>query len=133
MVLHLPPLQPRSRLAHEAAAYAAEHGQAAAMPPALFRAFFEDGADIGDIDVITQLGASIGLDGGDLRNALDSGRYRQRVIDDEALAQSFGLSGVPAIVVRGKGAPWNEAVLVEGAQPYEVIGAAVAQVRQRTG
>ncbi len=89
--------------------------------------------DIGDVDVITQLGSSIGLDGGDLRNALDSGRYRPGVIEDEALAHTFGLSGVPAIVVRAEGAPWNEAVLVEGAQPYDVIGAAVAQVRQRTG
>jgi predicted DsbA family dithiol-disulfide isomerase len=133
MVLHLPPLQPRSRMAHEAAAYAAEHGQAAAMPHALFRAFFEAGADIGDIDVVTQLGAGIGLDAANLRHALVSGRYRPGVIEDERLAASFGLSGVPAIVVRAHGAPWNEAVLVEGAQPYEVIGAAVAQVRARIG
>ena len=133
MVLRLPPLQPRSRLAHEAAAYASAHGQAAAMPHALFRAFFEEGADIGDIDVITQLGAGLGLDAADLRTALEAGHYRPGVSEDEALAHSFGMSGVPAIVVRAEGAPWTEAVLVEGAQPYEVIGSAVAQVRQRTG
>jgi predicted DsbA family dithiol-disulfide isomerase len=133
MVLHLPPLQPRSRMAHEAAAYAAEHGQAVAMPHALFRAFFEAGADIGNIDVVTQLGAGLGLDAANLRHALISGQYRPGVIEDETLAHSFGLSGVPAIVVRAEGAPWNEAVLLEGAQPDEVIGAAVAQVRRRTG
>lgn len=133
MVLHLPPLQPRSRLAHEAAAYAADHGQGTAMPHALFRAFFENGEDIGDIKVLTQLGASIGLDAADLGAALDSGRQRQGVIEDEALAHSFGLSGVPAIVVCAEGAPWNEAVLVEGAQGYDIIAAAVAQVRQRSG
>jgi predicted DsbA family dithiol-disulfide isomerase len=133
MVLHLPPLQPRSRLAHEAAAYAADHGRGTAMPHALFRAFFEVGADIGDINVVAQLGSGLGLEAADLRAALEAGRYRPGVIEDESLAHSFGLSGVPAIVVRAEGAPWNEAVLVEGAQGYDIIAAAVAQVRQRSG
>ncbi len=51
MSLRLPPVQPRSRLAHEAAHFAATQGLFDAMNTALFRAFFEDGCDIGDLAV----------------------------------------------------------------------------------
>ncbi len=130
MTLRLPPLQPRSRLAHEAAAFAADHGRASAMQHAIFREFFEAGADIGQPEVLGQIAAGIGLDPDALLTALGSGQNRSRVLEDEALARSFGLSGVPAIVVRPANADWREAVLVEGAQPYQVIRDAVDLARR---
>ena len=129
MTLKLPPVQPRSRLAHEAAAHAAAQGHGLQMPHAIFRAFFEHGTDIGRIEELTSLAAELGLDPADMEAALRSGRHRAQVIEDEALAQTFGLTGVPAIVIRATGAPWEQAVLVSGAQPYEVLRDAVAQVR----
>jgi predicted DsbA family dithiol-disulfide isomerase len=133
MKLMLPPVQPRSRLAHEAAAHAAARGKQVEMPHAIFRAFFEDGIDIGSVEELTKLAAQCGLDPAEMEAALKSGRYRPQVIEDEELAQSFGLSGVPAIVVRAADAPWEQAVLVSGAQPYEVLHQAVAQVRESAG
>jgi predicted DsbA family dithiol-disulfide isomerase len=56
MVLKLPPVQPRSCKADEATVFAAEHGRADAMLEALFRAFFEQGRDIGDIAVLREIG-----------------------------------------------------------------------------
>lgn len=129
MTLRLPPVQPRSRLAHEAAAFAADHGRASVMQHAIFRAFFEAGADIGQPGVLGQIAAEIGLDAAALSAALTSGQYRSRVLEDESLARSFGLSGVPAIVVRPADADWRQAVLVEGAQPYQVIRDAVDLAR----
>ncbi len=129
MKLTLPPVQPRSRLAHEAAAHAAAQGKRLEMPHAIFRAFFEQGIDIGRVEELTKLAAQIGLDPKEMATALESGRYRAQVIEDEALAESFGLSGVPAIVIRAADAPWEQAVLVSGAQPCEVLREAVAQVR----
>lgn len=131
MKLTLPPVQPRSRLAHEAAAHAAAQGKQAEMPHAIFRAFFEHGIDIGRVEELTKLAVELGLDAAEMEAALQSGRYRPQVIEDEKLAQSFGLSGVPAIVIRAADAPWEQAVLVSGAQPYEVVREAVAQVRAR--
>jgi predicted DsbA family dithiol-disulfide isomerase len=131
MKLTLPPVQPRSRLAHEAAAHAAAQGKRAEMPHAIFRAFFEHGIDIGRVEELTKLGVELGLDAAEMEAALQSGHYRPQVIEDEKLAQSFGLSGVPAMVIRAADAPWEQAVLVSGAQPYEVVREAVAQVRAR--
>ena len=43
-----PPIQPRSRLAHEAAKWSGSKGRLAEYNLALFRAFFQFGRDIGD-------------------------------------------------------------------------------------
>lgn len=43
MVLRLPPVQPRTRLAHEAAEFARDAGRFEPMRHAPFRAFFEQG------------------------------------------------------------------------------------------
>lgn len=130
MNLQLPPVQPRSRLAHEAAAFASDHGRGSAMQHAIFRAFFEQGADIGQVGVLMRIAGEIGLDPAALSTTLATGTQRARVLEDEAMAQSFGLSGVPAIVVRRAGADWREGVLVEGAQPYSVIRDAIEQVKR---
>ena len=51
MTLRLPPVQPRSRKALEAAEVAREQGLFDRMHSALFKTFFEHGLDIGEIDV----------------------------------------------------------------------------------
>ena len=56
------------------------------------------------------------------------GRYRRQVLNDEAMAQELGLSGVPASLVRAAGDPLQRAVLVEGAQRFEVFQEAVTRV-----
>jgi predicted DsbA family dithiol-disulfide isomerase len=128
MVLRLPPVQPRSRLAHEAAAFASDEGRFEEMNNALFRAFFEHGEDIGRPDILTRLATSAGIDGGKLATALKTKRYRQRVLADETKAHELGLSGVPAALVRAAGELLERALLVEGAQPVEVFRQAVTRV-----
>jgi predicted DsbA family dithiol-disulfide isomerase len=128
MRLKLPPVQPRSRLALEAAAFADSHGRFAAMHEALFRAFFEQGRDIGDVEVLCAVGRESGLDPGALRQALQEGRHTAAVLDDERRAQALGVSGVPILFVRRAGAPWEQALALRGAVPYDSIELAVRQV-----
>lgn len=122
MTLKLPPVQPRSRKAHEAAEFAREAGRLDEMNGALFKAFFEDGRDLADIEVLIDIGQSIDLDPHELREALASGRYTQKVLDDEGLARQIGVSGVPALIVSAG----QQAYLVSGAQPYETIKDVIA-------
>lgn len=122
MTLKLPPVQPRSRKAHEAAEFARDAGRLDAMNKALFKAFFEEGRDIADIDVLLEIGQSVGLDREDLREALISGRYVQRVLDDQHLAKQIGISGVPALIVSAG----HQTYLVSGAQPYETVKDVIA-------
>ncbi len=115
--LKLPPVQPRSRKAHQAAEFAREAGLLDAMNRALFRAFFEEGRDLADLEVLIDIGGSVGLVGEGLRDALDSGRHEARVLEDEHLARQIGISGVPALIVTAG----TQAYLVSGAQPYETV------------
>ena len=128
MLLKLPPVQPRSRLALEAAAFADSHGRFAAMHEALFRGFFAQGRDIGDIDVLCAIGQEAGLDAAALRQALQEGRHTAAVLDDEHLAHRLGVSGVPIMLLRRPGAPWEQALALRGAVPYDTVELAVRQV-----
>jgi hypothetical protein len=87
LALKLPPVQPRSRKAHEATAFAGEHGRSDAMLAALFRAFFEQSRDIGDVVVLQDAASSVGLDPSELGEALGAGHYTARVLEDQRIAQ----------------------------------------------
>ncbi|MCB5174981.1 DsbA family oxidoreductase [Microvirga lenta] len=117
MSLRLPPVQPYSRKAHEAAEFAREAGRLDAMNAALFKAFFEEGRDLADPDVLLDIARSVGLDADALREALGDGRYTRGVLEDQRLAQEIGISGVPALVVSAG----EQAYLLSGAQPYETV------------
>lgn len=125
MVLRLPPVQPRSRLAHEAAAFARDRDRFDAVHEALFRAFFQDGRDLAEVPVLKDVAAGAGLDPDALGAALAEGRYTAGVLAEEALARRLGLTGVPATVVGRAGAEEGERVLVSGAQPAEMLERAV--------
>ena len=134
MKLRLPPVQPRSRKALEAAEFAREKGLYDEMHNALFRAFFEDGRDIGDVEVIIDVAAPVGLDLDELRAALAEGRYTEKVLADEELSRKLGVSSVPTMLVTPAGAELSEAEVITGAQPYGGrIEAAVERALQRAG
>lgn len=131
MTLRLPPVQPRSRLALEAAEFAREHGMFDEMNRVIFRAFFEAGEDIGDCETLLGIARDVGLDDHRLLLALERGEYHQRVIADEQLAHHLGLSGVPAMLLRREGEALEAATKIVGAQPYHVLRRAVDQLLER--
>lgn len=128
MVLRLPPVQPRSRLAAVAAAFAREAGAFDAVHEALFRAFFEERLDIGDRAVLLDIATLCGLDSAALHRDLDDPALIRGVVADEELAARLGIAGVPGMVIRhGAG----QAYLLSGAQPFDVLADAIR--RARTG
>lgn len=118
MTLRLPPVQPRSRKALEAAEFAREKGAYDRMHTALFRAFFEEGRDIGDVEVLLEVGESVGLDTDELRASLEEDRYTGKVVGDEELARKLGVDSVPTVFVVPDGAPPHTGERITGAQPY---------------
>jgi predicted DsbA family dithiol-disulfide isomerase len=118
MTLRLPPVQPRSRKALEAAEYARGESRFDELHEALFRAFFEDGKDIGREEGLLEVGASVGLDREGLRVALEEGRYTEKVLADEELARRIGVGSVPTMFVGLVGQPLEKAESIVGAQPY---------------
>lgn len=121
MTLRLPPMQPRSRLAHESALFAATQGLFDVMNTALFKAFFEDGRNIGDPVELVEIGASIGLNAAELRHALSDGFHRKSVLADQELARKLTVSGVPALLIHHENEPLEQATEVVGAQPFDYV------------
>ncbi|MBD3896291.1 DsbA family protein [Halomonas sp. ML-15] len=129
MTLRLPRIQPRSRLAHEASAWAeAQSCEAgAALRHALFRGFFEDSLDLADSAALCDTAASLtcSLDVDDLRQALAEGRYTQQVLNDQQTAGELGIQGVPGLRFSLDG---EHAGILEGAQPRRQLLLAVERL-----
>lgn len=130
MVLRLPPVQPRSRKAFEAVAFAREQGLFDLMHHALFKAFFEDGKDIGSIPVLAAIGQGVGLDGDALQAALEEGRYTQEVVQQEEVAKSYGVNAVPIFTARRSDEKMNRARALSGAVDYPRVRELVTSLQQ---
>jgi predicted DsbA family dithiol-disulfide isomerase len=101
---------PNTRRAHMLIARAAQAGLADHVVDALFRAYFEEGRDIGSIDVLVDIAARSGLPGAAAQQALEDAALRELVLDLERQAGEIGIAGVPFFIVDGSWA-------VSGAQP----------------
>ncbi|WP_141914182.1 MULTISPECIES: DsbA family oxidoreductase [unclassified Herbaspirillum] len=100
--------------AHRLLAWAQERGAQAALKAALFTAYFTDGKNIADRDVLADIARQAGLDGMEAGAMLASDQFRQQVREEEALWVQRGINSVPAIVV-------NDRYLISGGQPPEVF------------
>ena len=92
--------QPRTAKAFELLAMAQDKDLGHPYSMRVLRAFFQDGSDIGDPDVLIKLAAEAGLDAQEARAALDSGAYAAR--HREALRharEDMAITSVPTIVV----------------------------------
>jgi predicted DsbA family dithiol-disulfide isomerase len=122
MIMKLPPVQPRSRLAHEAAHWARTQNRFEDFNAEIFRAFFERGENIGEIEVLVSLASKLNLETHSLRRALVNGDFTQSVFADEQAAETLGLSGVPAFIANRKAA-------LSGVQPVENLRMLLERVR----
>ncbi|CAG9246587.1 Disulfide bond formation protein DsbA [Burkholderia diffusa] len=104
---------PNTRLAHRLVWFAQQRGGAAALVDALFAAYFRDGRDIGDADVLVELAAGAGLAGDAVRAFLASDEGLDAVIVLEADAVRAGVASVPSTRIGS--------TVVSGAQPAAVF------------
>lgn len=127
-----------SRAAIEAAEYAREEGRFEPFHREVFAAYFARGMDIGDVDVLTGLAETAGLDAGGLREALDAGRYagrREEVAGEAARLGSvaFPHSSLPEAPEWLARSPWRNSEMPpvsarrrDGSALGTLIGAPVA-------
>ncbi|MDQ0217453.1 putative DsbA family dithiol-disulfide isomerase [Peribacillus cavernae] len=68
---------PHTHLAHEGFRFAKENGKGNEYVEAVLKAFWEQSQNIGSIDVLSDIAASVGLDGTEFKKALSERKYEQ--------------------------------------------------------
>lgn len=108
---------PNSHRALEASEFARERGAFDALHRALFDAYFGRGRDIGDVEVLKELGTEAGLDADDLGQAIESGAYAALIDQRTAEARTRGASGTPTFIFEKDGFE----LPIVGAQEYALF------------
>ena len=80
----------------------AEVNRADALTDALFDAYFLEGEDIGDRDVLAEIAARAGIDRDEALHYLQGDHDRAVVLEEDAAARRAGIQGVPCFIVGGR-------------------------------
>lgn len=110
-----------TRRAHMLVAAASTVQQGSEMKAALFRAYFQEGRDIGDLETLVAIAVEQGFEEQAARDELDNEELRETIIGLEAHAQKVGVTGVPFFIIDGK-------LAVSGAQTGDVWAQVFQQV-----
>ncbi len=113
--------------AHRLVAWAWDAGGAAvqgAVVEALFRGYFEDGADVGAAATLVAAAAAAGLDPARAAEIVASDAYADEVAADRRGAAEREITGVPAFVIEDR-------FMIAGAQDVDTMVLVLERARQR--
>lgn len=100
--------------AHRLLHWAETQGRQRELKHALLGAYFTDGRDVSDREVLVSAATQVGLDAAEARQVLDEDRYAEEVREQERFYQAQGVRAVPSVIVNGR-------YLIQGGQPPEVF------------
>lgn len=101
-----------TRLALEAAEFARDNGRYHEFHNAVFKAYFTDGSNIGDLEVLLDIAESCGLERRAMTQALEQRRYTERVKEGGVQARNRGVTAIPAFFIEDR-------PVITGAVPEE--------------
>jgi predicted DsbA family dithiol-disulfide isomerase len=90
----------------------------------LYRAYFEEGRDIGDVDILLDLAEQAGLARADVAQRMQAKEGLEQVEDDLSFASQIGITGVPFFII-------NDKYALTGAQPSDTFLQALEQISQK--
>lgn len=109
--------------AHRLIRWAAEEGLQSEMKERLLAAFWTEGDDIGNTDVLVEAATAVGLDGAKVRARLATDEDRDAVTAEIAHFQRMGVRGVPTFILERKYA-------ISGAQEVTTLVEALRDVAE---
>ena len=93
---------PSTSEAHRLVQLAANDGRHANVAAAIFRAYFENGADIGDPEVLERIGTEAGLDERTLKTFRETREGDSLLAGSEERLRGFGVRSVPNLLFGGR-------------------------------
>ncbi|APE43336.1 polyketide biosynthesis protein [Sulfitobacter alexandrii] len=116
---------PNTLDAHRLIHWAGIEGRQTAAVSALFKAYFVEGRDIGDPEVLADVADSIEMDAAVVARLLQTDEDRQAILDRDAHSRKMGITAVPTFIVGNRHA-------VPGAQPPELWAKVIAELSDAT-
>jgi predicted DsbA family dithiol-disulfide isomerase len=107
--------------AHRLLHLAARHDLQDAAKERFLKAYFSEGAAIGDHETLVRLISEVGIDPDEARTVLNGDEYADEVRADVRRARMFGVNGVPFFAI-------DEKYGISGAQPTEVFSEVLEKV-----
>lgn len=107
--------------AHRLFQYAENKEKGEAMKERLLHAYFTESELLSDLDTLVKLASDIGLEEKEVRQVLQTNKYRRKVQEDLDVAKEIGVRGVPFFV-------FNEEYAVSGAQSSEIFAQILEKV-----
>jgi predicted DsbA family dithiol-disulfide isomerase len=96
------PRTPNTIDAHRLIGLGGRAGKQDAVVEGLFRAYFLDGRDIGDREVLASVAIAAGLEEKTIRDYLAGREDVDRVENEDAMARRMGIQGVPCFILNRK-------------------------------
>ncbi|RKF17152.1 DsbA family oxidoreductase [Roseovarius spongiae] len=93
---------PNTLDAHRLLHWAGIEGAQDPVAMALFAAYFEQGRDIGDAEVLADIADHVGMDAAIVQKLLASDADRDAILAREAQFREMGITSVPTFIVNGK-------------------------------
>ncbi|MCH2165087.1 MAG: DsbA family oxidoreductase [Marinovum sp.] len=112
---------PNTRDAHRLIHWAGVEDRQTQVVSALFEAYFVEGRDISDRDVLADVADSAGMDASVVLKLFASDADDREIVERDAAARGMGINSVPTFIVAGQHA-------VPGAQPPELWGQVIAEL-----
>ena len=113
---------PNTLNAHRLIHWAGIEGRQTAAVSALFRAYFVDGRDIGDTEVLTDIADSLEMDAAVVGKLFASDADLDDIRARDAHSREMGVTGVPTFIVAQRHA-------VPGAQPAETWARVIEDIK----
>ena len=115
LTFNLDKVQPTNSFdAHRLMHLVSQQAKATALAEALYKAYFTEGKNISDRDVLTQAGQSCGLAKNEIDQVLATDKFASQVREDEFEAQRLSIRGVPYFL-------FDRKFYVSGSQPTHVF------------
>jgi predicted DsbA family dithiol-disulfide isomerase len=114
LAFHRMSVAPNTRKAHRLVLMSDDQEQQERVARALFKAYFTDGANVSDPEVLVEIGTKAGLDAHAVREYLSGEENVKKVDESQQSAEGLGVTGVPFYI-------FNERYAFSGAQPVEVF------------
>jgi predicted DsbA family dithiol-disulfide isomerase len=108
-----------SRLAQELGKWAEKLGKGDAFHDAVFRAYFADGRNIAEVNILADIATSVGLDAKEAHDVIAARAFQEAVDTDWTRAYESRVTAVPTFVMNGQS--------LVGAQTFNALADFVLQ------